>query len=86
MPLFVCPNFYLLTQLIEPYALGVLPKANFFAELVDSVDDNPVKPNGSTAKPIHAVATLHPKNMYKVQESGIGMALNYQYIFKFALK
>ncbi|KAM3332980.1 hypothetical protein ACQJBY_028216 [Aegilops geniculata] len=58
-------------SLIEPYALGVLPKANFFAELVDSVDDNPVKPNGSTAKPIRAVATSHPKNMYKVQESGI---------------
>ncbi|KAF6990150.1 hypothetical protein CFC21_007386 [Triticum aestivum] len=58
-------------SLIEPYALGVLPKAIFFAELVDSVDDNPVKPNGSTAKPIRAVATSHPKNMYKVQESGI---------------
>ncbi|XP_048564756.1 katanin p80 WD40 repeat-containing subunit B1 homolog KTN80.1-like isoform X1 [Triticum urartu] len=58
-------------SLIEPYALGVLPKANFFAELVDSVDDNPVKPNGSTTKPIRAVATSHPKNMYKVQESGI---------------
>ncbi|XP_037414355.1 katanin p80 WD40 repeat-containing subunit B1 homolog KTN80.4-like isoform X3 [Triticum dicoccoides] len=58
-------------SLIEPYALGVLPKAIFFAELVDSVDDNPVKPNGSTAKPIRAVAASHPKNMYKVQESGI---------------
>ncbi|KAE8798513.1 Katanin p80 WD40 repeat-containing subunit B1-like protein 1 [Hordeum vulgare] len=61
-------------SLIEPYALGVLPEANFFAELVDSVDDNPVKPNGNAAKPIRAVATSHPKNMYKVQESGIAPA------------
>jgi hypothetical protein len=75
----VCPNFDLLTQLIGPYALGVLPKANFFAELVHSMDDNPMKPNGSTTKSVRAVATSHPKNSYKGQESG--MALNHQYSF-----
>jgi katanin p80 WD40 repeat-containing subunit B1 len=74
MHFLVCPNFDLLTQLIAPYALGVLPKANFFAELVHSIDDNPV--NGSTVKSVRAVATAHPKSSYKVQESGIGMALN----------
>uniref|UniRef100_A0ACD5WHY5 Uncharacterized protein n=1 Tax=Avena sativa TaxID=4498 RepID=A0ACD5WHY5_AVESA len=58
-------------SLIAPYALGVLPKSNFFAELVHSIDDNPVKPNGSTVKSVRAVATAHPKNSYKVQESGI---------------
>ena len=78
--LLVCPNFNLLTQLIAPYALGVLPKANFFAELVHSIDDNTIKPNVSTVKSVHAVATAHPKNSYKVQE-GIGIALNHQYIF-----
>ncbi|KAM0868606.1 hypothetical protein ACQ4PT_041226 [Festuca glaucescens] len=56
-------------SLIGPYALGVLPKANFFAELVHSMDDNPMKPNGSTTKSVRSVATLHPKNSYKVQES-----------------
>ncbi|KAM0868608.1 hypothetical protein ACQ4PT_041226 [Festuca glaucescens] len=58
-------------SLIGPYALGVLPKANFFAELVHSMDDNPMKPNGSTTKSVRSVATLHPKNSYKVQESVI---------------
>ncbi|KQK10070.1 hypothetical protein BRADI_2g51760v3 [Brachypodium distachyon] len=57
-------------SLIGPYALGVLPKANFFAELV-SMDDNPVKSNDTTVKSIRTVATPHPKNSYKVQESGI---------------
>ncbi|CAM0883332.1 unnamed protein product [Alopecurus aequalis] len=47
-------------SLIAPYALGVLPKANFFAELVHSIDDNTVKSNGSTVKSARAVATAHP--------------------------
>ncbi|KAL5220377.1 hypothetical protein ABZP36_025090 [Zizania latifolia] len=57
-------------SLIGPYALGVLPKANFFAELVHSLDDNPTKLIDSTAKSIPAQATAHPKNLYKVKESG----------------
>ncbi|XP_006646391.1 katanin p80 WD40 repeat-containing subunit B1 homolog KTN80.1-like [Oryza brachyantha] len=57
-------------SLIRPYALGVLPKANFFAELVHSLDDSPSKPIDTTTKPIPALATTHPKNFYKVKETG----------------
>ncbi|XP_052140737.1 katanin p80 WD40 repeat-containing subunit B1 homolog KTN80.2-like isoform X1 [Oryza glaberrima] len=57
-------------SLIGPYALGVLPKANFFAELVHSLDDNPSKTIDTTAKSIPALATTHPKNLYKVKETG----------------
>ncbi|XP_062223147.1 katanin p80 WD40 repeat-containing subunit B1 homolog KTN80.1-like isoform X2 [Phragmites australis] len=58
-------------SLIGPYALGVLPKANFFSELVHSMDDNPVKPIDSTANSSPALAMAHPKNSYKVKELGI---------------
>ncbi|XP_021310962.1 katanin p80 WD40 repeat-containing subunit B1 homolog isoform X2 [Sorghum bicolor] len=58
-------------SLIGPYALGVLPKANFFAELVQSMDDNPVKPVDSTANSRPALAMAHSKSSYKVKESGI---------------
>ncbi|CAD6236512.1 unnamed protein product [Miscanthus lutarioriparius] len=58
-------------SLIGPYALGVLPKANFFAELVQSMDDNPVKPVDSTANSRPALAMAHSKSLYKVKESGI---------------
>ncbi|KAL6845258.1 hypothetical protein ACP4OV_024753 [Aristida adscensionis] len=58
-------------SLIGPYALGVLPKANFFSELVHSMDDSPVKPIDSTANSSPALAMAHPKNAYKVKESGI---------------
>uniref|UniRef100_A0A0D9V6H3 Katanin p80 subunit C-terminal domain-containing protein n=1 Tax=Leersia perrieri TaxID=77586 RepID=A0A0D9V6H3_9ORYZ len=57
-------------SLIGPYALGVLPKANFFAELVHSLDDNPSKPIETTAKSIPAIAVTEPKNFYKVKETG----------------
>ncbi|KAG8078146.1 hypothetical protein GUJ93_ZPchr0007g5117 [Zizania palustris] len=57
-------------SLIGPYALGVLPKANFLAELIHSLDDNPTKLIDSTAKSIPAQATAHPKKLYKVKESG----------------
>uniref|UniRef100_A0A0E0JPI7 Katanin p80 WD40 repeat-containing subunit B1 homolog n=1 Tax=Oryza punctata TaxID=4537 RepID=A0A0E0JPI7_ORYPU len=57
-------------SLIGPYALGVLPKANFFAELVHSLDDNPSKPIDTTAKSIPALATTQTKNPYKVKETG----------------
>ncbi|KAK8453808.1 hypothetical protein SEVIR_5G344400v4 [Setaria viridis] len=57
-------------SLIGPYALGVLPKANFFAELVQSMDDNPVKPIDSTANSSPALAMTQPKNSYKVKEAG----------------
>ena len=65
-------NFHYSIQLIGPYALGVLPKANFFAELVQSMDDNPVKPVDSTANSRPALAMAHSKSLYKVKESGIG--------------
>ncbi|CAO2197389.1 unnamed protein product [Urochloa humidicola] len=58
-------------SLIGPYALGVLPKANFFAELLQSMDDNPVKPIDSTANSSPALAMAQPKNSYKVKESGM---------------
>ncbi|CAL4961060.1 unnamed protein product [Urochloa decumbens] len=58
-------------SLIGPYALGVLPKSNFFAELVQSMDDNPVKPIDSTANSSPALAMTQPKNSYKVKEAGI---------------
>ncbi|CAO2166620.1 unnamed protein product [Urochloa humidicola] len=58
-------------SLIGPYALGVLPKANFFAEFVQSMDDNPVKPIDSTANSSPAFAMTQPKNSYKVKEAGI---------------
>ncbi|KAG2592178.1 hypothetical protein PVAP13_5NG529500 [Panicum virgatum] len=57
-------------SLIGPYALGVLPKANFFAELVQSMDDNPVKPSESTANSSPALPMTQPKNSYKVKETG----------------
>ncbi|KAK3165627.1 hypothetical protein QOZ80_1AG0035730 [Eleusine coracana subsp. coracana] len=58
-------------SLIGPYALGVLPKTNFFAELVHSIDDPPVKPIDSTANSSPALATSHPKSSFKVKELGI---------------
>ncbi|WVZ68603.1 hypothetical protein U9M48_017525 [Paspalum notatum var. saurae] len=58
-------------SLIAPYALGVLPKANFFAELVQSMDDAPVKPVDSAANSSPALAMKHSKNSYKIKESGI---------------
>ncbi|TVU34896.1 hypothetical protein EJB05_16752 [Eragrostis curvula] len=58
-------------SLIGPYALGVLPKANFFAELVHSIDDDPVKYIDNTANSGPALATSHPKSSYKVKELGI---------------
>ena len=81
-------NFYCLIQLIGPYALGVLPKANFFAELVQSMDDNPVKPSESTANSSPALPMTQPKNSYKVKEPGTGMVSNHLYIscFYFVLK
>ncbi|OEL21995.1 Katanin p80 WD40 repeat-containing subunit B1-like protein [Dichanthelium oligosanthes] len=58
-------------SLIGPYALGVLPKANFFAELVQSMDDNPVKPIDSTVNSSPSLAMTQPKSSYKVKEVGI---------------
>ncbi|GJN17484.1 hypothetical protein PR202_gb04555 [Eleusine coracana subsp. coracana] len=58
-------------SLIGPYALGVLPKTNFFAELVHSIDDPPVKSIDSTANSSPALATSHPKSSFKVKELGI---------------
>jgi hypothetical protein len=73
-------NFHSWIQLIGPYALGVLPKANFFAELVQSMEDNPVKPVDSTANSRPASAMAHSRSSYKIKESGIGMILNHLYI------
>jgi hypothetical protein len=72
-----------LIQLIGPYALGVLPKANFFAELVQSME-----PSDSTANSSPALAMTQPKNSYKVKEPGIGTVSNHLYIspFYFVLK
>ncbi|KAL6616172.1 hypothetical protein ACP70R_038442 [Stipagrostis hirtigluma subsp. patula] len=58
-------------SLIGPYALGVLPKANFFAELVHSMDDGSVKPIHSTANSSPDSAVMHPRSSYKVKDSGI---------------
>ena len=76
-------NFYCLIQLIGPYALGVLPKANFFAELVQSMDDNPVKPSESTANSSPALPMTQPKNSYKVKETGTGTVSYHLCIFCF---
>lgn len=59
----------------------MLPKANFFAELVQSMDDDPVKTIESTANSSPALAMTQPKNSYKVKESGSGMVSNHLYIF-----
>ncbi|XP_035817438.1 katanin p80 WD40 repeat-containing subunit B1 homolog isoform X5 [Zea mays] len=61
-------------SLIGPYALGVLPKANFFAELVQSMEDNPVKPVDSTANSRPASAMAHSRSSYKIKESGIAQS------------
>ncbi|XP_062207073.1 katanin p80 WD40 repeat-containing subunit B1 homolog KTN80.2-like [Phragmites australis] len=58
-------------SLIGPYALGVVPKAISFAELVHSMDDNPAKSIDSTANSSPVLAMTHPKTSYKVKESGI---------------
>lgn len=76
-------NFFCLIQLIGPYALGVLPKANFFAELVQSMDDNPMKPIDISTNSSPALAMTQPKNSYKVKESGSGMVSNHLYISSF---
>lgn len=81
--LFLGSNFFCLIQLIGPYALGVLPKANFFAELVQSMDDNPVKQIDISTNSSPALAMTQPKNSYKVKEAGIGMVSNHLYILSF---
>lgn len=78
-------NFFCSIQLIGPYALGVLPKANFFAELVQSMDDNPVKPVDSSANSRPALAMAHPKSSYKVKESGIGIVSNCLFPYFFTM-
>jgi hypothetical protein len=60
-----------------------LPKANFFAELVHSIDDPPVKPIVNTANSGSALATSHPKSSLKVKELRIGMVSNYKSSFRF---